>query len=292
MIKTILLHDEIQFYEMIEDEVKKRILQEGYPLQRFCAKKLQNLGWTVSEEYPVEQILPISNNPYGGIEGDFKQIRTSGDIRAIHPNVTKGFAICVCISCKRQLKIDWSFMKAMFSESSHTLITNVKTENNVIDYIFDLQDKLDDPFPLCNIPTNLNHRKEDVPREEDKIVKTSENLFLETLQSVEDDVSWLRYDAPYKQIIYIPVIVTAAKIHAYDIDEKKFDISNTDSIDIQEVNFLMYQHHLPRSMHKVSGRVTPQEYITSDKFNIFVVNYQHFEDFIKKLMKKFEDHPM
>ena len=291
--KNILL-TEIMENSVMSEEVKKRIMKEGYPLQRFCGKKLQSLGWTVDEEYPVEQAVPVSWNPYGLVEGELKQVRTSGDIRAIYQRPTKGFAICICISCKRQSKVDWSFMKAMFTENIHKLISGVKYSDgeNIDDCIFDLSDGLDEKYPLCNIPTNLFNRNENTPREEDKIVKTSENLYLETLQTCEDYRSWLRDEAPYNQMIFIPIIVTAAQIHAYDVDETNFKIDNIDAIDIAEVNHLMYQHHLPRSMHRNLLIKNTTETTILKKFNLFVVNYQNFENFIKSLMKKFEDHPM
>jgi len=289
MTKTILLHDDVQNGEMSEEHIKDKIMEEGYPLQRFCAKKLQNLGWQVFEEYPVEQILPVYDNPYGGIEGQHTQVRTSGDIRALHQNLTKGFCVCVCVSCKKQSEIDWVFMKEMFTENMHHMIRARKDGENVIDYVFDLKHGLEENYPLCNIPTNLNYRKEK-KRNENMISKTSENLYLETLQTYDDHRPWLRDHAPYSQIIYIPVIVTAAKIYVYDIDETNFDMSKSDSINIDEVNYLMYQHHLPRSMHKNLGVLNTDDLFLLDKFNHFVVNYEHFEDFIKSLMKKFEDH--
>ena len=95
MTKTILLYELEEILELSEEEVKNKIMKEGYPLQRFCAKKLQSLGWTVNEEYPVEQTIPISWNPYGGIEGQLKSVRTSGDIRAIYQKPAKGFAVCI-----------------------------------------------------------------------------------------------------------------------------------------------------------------------------------------------------
>ncbi len=291
MTKTILLHEDVQVGEMSEEHIKDRIMGEGYPLQRFCAKKLQNLGWQVFEEYPVDQTLPVYGNPYGGIEGRQSPVRTSGDIRALHQKTAKGFAVCVCVSCKKQSEIDWVFMKEMFTENVHRMI-KAKKERNVINYMFDLKHGLEENYPLCNIPTNLYDRK-NKKRDENMIVKTSENLYLETLQTCQDHIRWLHEDAPYSQIIYIPVIVTAAKIHVYDIDETNFDISKTDSINIQEVNYLMYQHHLPRSMHKNLGVFSTEGGLfLLDKFNHFVVNYEHFEDFIKSLMKKFEDHPI
>ncbi len=275
---------------MSDEEVKKKIMNEGYPLQRFCGKKLQSLGWNVHEEYPVEQLVPVGKNPYS-LPHEGKKIRTSGDLSAKYVNTAKQYAICVCISCKRQHKINWSFMQAMFTENVHHLIRLRKDEDYVRDYVFSLEDRLDDTYPLCNIPTNLFQR-EDLPREEDKIVQTSENLYLETLQTIENDYDWLGGQAPYRQIFYVPVIVTAAKIHAYDVDETKFEIDKTDSIDIKEVNYLMYQHHLPRSMHRYLEIAETGNVSTLEKFNLFVVNYQHFEDFIKSLMKKFEVHPM
>jgi len=290
MTKTVLLHDDILVNEMSED-VKKRIMGEGFPLQRFCAKKLQKLGWSVDEEYPVEQVVPPLGHPYYFMGGPKTRTRTSGDLRATKPYTAKGFALCVCISCKRQLKIDWSFMKAMFIENVHRMIRNKKEANDVNKYVFRLNDGLDLNYTLCNIPTNL-YQREDLPKQDDKIVHTSEHLYLETLQSTDDDHTWLSIHAPYGQMIYIPIIVTAAKIHAYDIDENKFDIGNTNSIDIKEVNYLLYQHHLPRSMHLSLEDQQSEDRLILDKFNLFVVNYQHFESFIESLMKKFEDHPM
>jgi len=49
---------------------------------------------------------------------------------------------------------------------------------------------------------------------------------------------------------------------------------------------------LPRSMHRNLSVQNANDLTILDKFNHFVVNYEHFEDFIKSLMKKFEDHPM
>lgn len=276
---------------MSNDDVKKRIKNEGFPLQRFCAKKLQNLGWTVEEEYPVEQSTPVEPNPYSHKETIRDVKRTSGDIRAIFPKPVKEYAVCICISCKRQLKIDWVFMKAMFREDVH-IITKILKDSpyGYNSYVFKLEDKWDVDFPLCNIPTNLQKPNQDLPREQDKIIQTCNNLYLETLQTMEDyETSLIKNDLPYKQIIFIPIIVTAAKIHVYDIDEKDFDIEDEEAIKVEKVPYLLYQHSLPRSLHRyLFDEKNNDNEIIHKQFNLFVVEYQNFESFIQALMKKFE----
>jgi len=273
-----------------DDKIKERIMQEGFPLQRFCAKYLQNSGWTVFEEYPVEQIFPLHDHANYSASASHDNVKTSGDIRALFYDMAKQYAICICISCKRQLKIDWSFMKAMFTENVHPILSSKMDETNVHEYRFDLQDRLDKPYPLCNIPTNLAN-KVNTPKEDDKIIHTVENLYLETLQSMEDyRLGMYEPDAVIKQFIFVPIIVTGASIHVYDIDESKFEIDKKDSINVAPVDYLMYKHNLPKSMQiRIWLKNSDNPYIM-EQMNLFVVNYKYFQTFIKLLTKKFKTH--
>lgn len=272
--------------QLPEDDIKARIMQEGFPLQRFCAKNLQNLGWMVFEEYPVEQSFPLWSYANYSAPESHPMVKTSGDIRALFYYTPKQYAVCICISCKKQSKIDWSFMKAMFTENVHPILTSKMGERNVYEYRFDLQDSLDKPYPLCNIPTNLENRG-NKQRDQDKIIQTTESLYLETLQSIDDYRSFLSDpETIVKQIIFVPIIVTAAKIHVYNVDESKFEIDNTDSINVKEVDYLMYKHNLPKSMQVKVGMKNFDDMHIMEEMNLFVVNYKYFDTFIKLLTEK------
>jgi len=236
---------------MTEDDLKKRIMNEGFPLQRYCSSILQSGSWNVDEEYPVQWIPPPQSDPYK----TSKIVRTSGDLRAEYQYVAKGFAIQMCISCKRQLSIDWVFMRAMFRESEHFFprLCAIKSDSgdykNAWEYEYSFENKdWPEPYSLCNIPTTLTDKSGKAP-EVDKILQTADNLHSEVAQTISDDSLPLVKIMPIQQIIYVPVIVTAAEIFVYDVDSKKFDVKEPNCIKVENVPYLLYQHRLPLSKH-------------------------------------------
>lgn len=261
-------------------------MKEGFPLQRYTAKILQRLGWEVDEEYPVLQ------------EVSQEYFKTSGDVRALYSKKGSRFALRTCVSCKRQHNIDWVFMKAMYEENAHDFIRHCwvkdylkQDELKQFDFKFHRKDWKDGNYPLCNIPTNLIDRK-GKRSDDDKIIETCESLYFEVLQSLEDDgssfYSGKRKIGEIGQIIYLPVIVTAAQISCYDIDESNFGIEDTDAVDIKQVPFLLYQHRIPQHMQKyISSSENSNAGFQLEKFNIFIVFYKDIEAFYNMLIGYF-----
>lgn len=274
-----------------DTELKEKIMKEGFPLQRYCSIVLRNMGWEVDEEYPVQWISP----PTSDFNKVNKTIRTSGDIRAVHPFVNKGFAIQMCVSCKRQLSIDWVFMRAMFSESNHFFprLCAIKSESGDYknswehEYSFE-NNKWSEKYYLCNIPTTIVDRTEK-NRDDDKILQAADNLYFELSQSMTDYVKPLDSFLPYSQIIYIPVIVTGAEISVYDINEKNFSVENSECVNIEKAPYLLYQHRLPISMQRLINSPNTGYPVTFDRMNIFVVYYKHFERFVNIVKEQFKE---
>lgn len=275
-----------------DEELKKKIIGEGFPLQRNCTWKLQKIGWQVDEEYPV---LWISKP---NVEGTSRTIRTSGDIRAEFQYTAKGFAVRLCISCKRQSEIEWAFMKATFSESHHRLLRLCgfptpppNKRKNGWEYSYDFEtSSWPEQYPLCNIPTTLFDRKTNHKSiDDEKIIQTADNLYLEVKQTVKDDTIDFAYidEIPFNQIIYIPIIVTGATLYSYDIDEENFDVANPSCINLKAVSYLVYQHRLPVDMQVWVGNPHVEEQMVFDRFNIFVVNYKEFDRFVKLVQNYF-----
>lgn len=272
----------------IEDELKRKIVQEGFPLQRYCSFILQNNGWNVEEEYPVQWVSP----PVRYISQ--KTIRTSGDIRAEYQYVAKGFGMRMCVSCKKQSSINWVFMRAMFRESEHFFprLCAIQSPNedyrNSWEYEYRFENK-DWPelYSLCNIPTTLINRAEN-NEETDKILQTADNLHLQVSQTMDDDdVRPLSDILPINQIIYIPVIVTAAEVYVYDIDGKKFDVSDPNCVNVEKAPYLLYQHQLPISKQRRINNPHLGPQVIFDKLNIFVVHYKGFEKFLNIIRDQF-----
>lgn len=268
-----------------EPDLKKKIMREGFPLQRYCSVILQEQGWNVDEEYPVQWIsLPQSQ---------YKTTRTSGDIRAEYQYVAKGFGIRMCVSCKKQSTINWAFMKAMFNESHHFFprlcalkpTTDADYRNSwEYEYNFEKND-WPESYHLCNIPTTLKGNSNG--DEPDKILHTSDNLHLEVSQTISDDTIPLANILPLNQIIYIPVIVTAAEVYVYDIDVKNFDVDNANCINVEKVPYLLYQHRLPIGKQRLVNNPHFGEQVTFDKLNIFVVHYNNFKHFAQIIKDQF-----
>lgn len=270
-------------------DLKHKISQEGFPLQRYCSWKLQRLGWQVDEEYPVLWTSrPDSQTS--------KYVRTSGDIRAGFQYAAKGFAVKLCISCKRQDKIEWAFMNSMFTESSHALLRlcgfkNADKTRNGWEYSYNFENAdWPDSYHFCNIPTTLLDRERGGSNDGDKILKTADNLYLELKQTVKDDVITFGSieTIPYDQIIYIPIIVTGAVLYSYDINEENFAVNDSTCIDLKDASYLLYQHRLPIDMQTQVGNPHVDKFETFDRLNIFVVHYKEFERFVKLLQSYFE----
>ncbi|MDE1765561.1 MAG: hypothetical protein KGI27_04695 [Thaumarchaeota archaeon] len=269
----------------IEEDLKKKIMHEGFPLQRYCSTILQNQGWNVEEEYPVQWISPP--------QSQHKTVRTSGDIRAEFQYVAKSFGVRICVSCKKQSSINWVFMKAMFNESDHFFLRSCALKptpeadyKNSWEYEYSFR-KNDWPesYPLCNIPTTLKGNSNG--EESNKILQAADNLHLEVTQTISDDSIPLASILPIDQLIYVPVIVTAAEVYVYDIDFKKFDVDDVRCISIEKVPYLLYQHTLPIGKQRLVNNPHFGEQVKFEKFNIFVVHYKQFERFAKIIKEQF-----
>jgi len=271
-------------------KLKEKIMNEGFPLQRYCSILLRNTGWEVDEEYPVQW-----NSPPTPDSRMNKTTRTSGDVRAVYPFIHKDFAIQLCISCKRQLSIDWVFMRSMFTESTHFFprLCAIKSESgdykNSWEYEYGFENnKWPEKYYLCNIPTTLTDRT-GKNRDDDKILQTADNLYFELSQSMDDYHQPLSSFLPYSQIIYIPVIVTGAEISIYDIDEKKFSVDNSECINTEKVPYLLYRYRLPISMQRMISSLQNGYPTSFDKMNIFVVYYKHFQEFVNTIKEQFKE---
>ncbi|MGB9002374.1 MAG: hypothetical protein WCC52_01020, partial [Nitrosotalea sp.] len=205
----------------------------------------------------------------------------------------KGFGVRVCVSCKKQSSINWVFMKATFRESEHFFPrlcalrpTPEADYRNSWEYGYGFDNKdWSESYHLCNIPTTLKRNSNG--EEPDKILQTSDNLHLEILQTIGDDSIPLANILPIDQIIYIPIIVTAAEVYAYDIDVKKFDVNDASCVNVEKVPYLLYQHRLPIGKQRLVNNPYFGEQEKFDKLNIFVVHYKNFEQFIQILKNVF-----
>lgn len=281
---------------MTPEELKDAIIKHGFPLQRFCTNTIHNLGGSVHEEYPVQQTDPITGSVNSQI---FKprDIRTSGDLRATFDFVAKGFSVHIPISCKRKLNQQWVFMPAIYTESHH-LFTRICKRNGKppvggFDYMFSSRD-WSTAYPLCNIPIDINTKPAGEERHDNHILKTSDNLYFEWMQTYEDDLRvFTKTDFPYTQIIYIPVIVTAADLYVCKLEGTSFKVDDSSLLKIEEVPYLLYLHNLPSSLqHLMRNSGVKDSDLILDKFYIFVVNYKSLANFIESLLAFFNKQPI
>lgn len=278
--------------EKSEKNLRERIMNEGFPLQRNTSKVLHSLGWLADEEYPVTQEIKWQGMPSDVVD-------TYGDLTALYLNEAKDYSLRTCISCKRQQDIDWAFMKSMNAETVHTFVrlcsvkdSEERDDFDEFDYRFHSDKSSGFSYSLCNIATNLIRRREQSRkgRDENKIQQTCENLCLELLQCIQDDrKTFLYHTDKSKQIIYIPTIITAAKISVYDVNEGDFDVADDKAITLDEnIPYTLYCFRMPRNMHWSISLSDQNAPMNLDKLYIFVVYYKYTETFYRDLMRYFE----
>ena len=269
----------------------REIDESGFPLQRYCAAVLHNLGWSVLEEIPVS-IPNLGNNSVT------QTIETTGDIHALGRIIGRN-AFNLIIECKRRQGKSWVFFRQLSKVKDDAIFLPELQDSTrrPIQYCVSIPGNLLAPaFPICSIGWEVGLKADKEPSEK----KAPKNVVREaalqvwtatlaTLLSSKKEMieeANLGYDDGIDHSIYIPVVVTGAEIYDANLELENYKIGQLGG-DVRKLEYAILRANIPK--HLIFDLESPLPPGTDrsalQPVDIFVVNYSAFKGFVEKLEK-------
>lgn len=273
---------------------------QGTFFERWCQETIKKSRWNiVSTNYPVE--FPPHNGPLMGEQSTL-------DIYAQLAKET--IQLTLLIECKKNNPefIDWVFFT--HSNTNHpkhftgSLVTNKTAEG--AENKWEVVPSLSPMISLEWIPTSdawetrgnyLAYKKNDKTKTSNAAIsKAAHQIALATKALFEEELSNSKalsthVGMPYVHQIFIPTIVTTAKLFTCkfdpkDICEKKGEISFS-KVTLEEQPYLLYEYPLPVHFHSTPldkvGVLKTGNKDFGTRMDILVVNSSKFSEFLSKL---------
>lgn len=273
---------------------------QGTFFERWCQETVKKSKWNVlSTNYPVE--FPPHNGPFAGEQSTL-------DIYAQLAKQT--IMLTLLIECKKNNPdfIDWVFFPHTnpnhHKHFSGSLIANVPKDEKLDTW--ETTASISPMISLDWIPTGdawetrgkyTNYARGDKTRTSNKaITDAAHQVALATRAIFESELAnnkALSGNAkmPYNHQIFIPIIVTTAKLFLCKFDPKDIDQTTgeipLDKATLEEQPYLLYEYPLPVPFHSTpADKVAVLKSGNKDfgtRMDILVVNSEKLTDFLSRL---------
>jgi len=278
---------------------------QGTFFERWCQETIKKSRWDIiSTNYPVE--FPPHNGPFTGEQSTL-------DIYA--HLMKKTIQLTLLVECKKHNPnfIDWVFFEHTNIKRpkyfSSSLIANKLTDNTGNNW--ETSAMLAPIISLKWIPTSdawetrgnySDYKKQDKTKTSNaaineaahQIALATKAVFNEELKNNKVlSVRTVGVEMPYAHQIFIPTIVTTAKLftckfNSKDVDEKSGEIPFSKVI-LKEQPYLLYEYPLPVHFHSTPldkvGVLKAGDKEFGTRMDILVVNSSKFSEFLSKLEK-------
>jgi len=276
---------------------------QGTFFERWCQEIIKKSNWdVVSSNYPVE--YPPHNGPFAGEQSTL-------DIYA--KLAKKTIVLTLLVECKKNNPdfIDWVFFEHSNSNRPKHF-TGSLIANKLLD---DTQNKwettsmLSPMISLEWIPTSdawetrgsyLEYKKGDKTKTSNAaITQAAHQIALATKAIVNEELNnnivlssrSVEAEKPYDHQIFIPTIVTTAKLYTCKFNSKDIDGANGEipfsKVTLEEQPYLLYEYPLPVHFHSVPldkvGVIKTGNKDFGTRMDILVVNSSKFSEFLSKL---------
>ncbi len=271
----------------------------GYFLQRYSATVIKHAGFHVEEEYPIT--LGYSLGPQTCV------YESSVDVLARRHHRETDYELVLHTQSKQRSSEDWFFLPEMGkSIVRFNQVSRLESKPFVVSDFGEIQlSKWPGPeVPVCTIgrelrddstdPTTIEFGRQgrdavyDARREAAFSVKS---VIAENRRSDEDLV---REDALYSVLaansIHIPLVVTAANLHLVEFDAANSKIEAAANAKSSVVPYLIYSFPLNRYLQIDFDLPEPTGLHRLSQLNIFIVNYQSLDSFLRTLINYFVGH--
>jgi len=282
-----------------EKNLVNRVGVYGYFLQRYSATVIKHAGFHVEEEYPIT--LGYSLGPQTCV------YESSVDVLARRHHRETDYELVLHTQSKQRSSEDWFFLPEMGkSIVRFNTVSRLESKPFVVSDFGEIQlSKWPGPdVPVCTIgrelrddstdPTTIEFGRQgrdavyDARREAAFSIKS---VIAESRRSDEDLV---KEDALYSVLaansIHIPLVVTAANLHLVEFDSADSKIEPAANAKSHVVPYLIYSFPLNRYLQIDFDLPEPTGLHRLSHLNIFVVNYQSLDSFLRTLINYFVGH--
>jgi hypothetical protein len=271
----------------------------GYFLQRYSATVIKHAGFHVEEEYPITLGYSLGPQVY--------VYESSVDVLARRHHRETDYELVLHTQSKQRSPGDWFFLPEMGkSVVRFNQVSRLESKPFVVSDYGEIQfSKWPGPdVPVCTIgrevrddstdPTTIEFGRQgrdavyDARREAAFSVKS---VIAESRRSDEDLV---KEDALYSVLaansIHIPLVVTAANLHLVEFDAADSKIEAAANAKSRVVPYLIYSFPLNRYLQIDFDLPEPTGLHRLSHLNMFVVNYQSLDSFLRTLINYFVGH--
>jgi hypothetical protein len=271
----------------------------GYFLQRYSATVIRHAGFHVEEEYPITLGYSLGPETY--------VYESSVDVLARRHHRETDYELVLLTQSKQRSSEDWFFLPEMGKSTVRfNQVSRLESKPFVVSDFGEIQlSKWPGPdVPVCTIgrelrddstdPTTIEFGRQgrdavyDARREAAFSVKS---VIAESRRSDEDLV---REDALYSVLaansIHIPLVVTAANLHLVEFDAADSKIEAAANAKSHVVPYLIYSFPLNQYLQIDFDLPEPTGLHRLSHLNIFVVNYQSLDSFLRTLINYFVGH--
>jgi len=276
---------------------------QGTFFERWCQEKIKESHWdVVSTNYPVE--YPPHNGPLLGEQSTLD----------IYSRLSKKtIQLTLLIECKKNNPefIDWVFFPhANVKRSRHftgSLISNSPLDDSVSNW--ESTTMLSPMISLEWIPTSdawetrgkyLEYRKGDKTKTSNSAISQAAHQIALATKAVFDEelrnnkvlsAKSTNIEKPYDHQIFIPTIVTTAKLFTCKFDSKDINEKNGEipfsRVTLEEQPYLLYEYPLPVHFHSTPldkvGVLKAGNNDFGTRMDILVVNSAKLPEFLSKL---------
>jgi hypothetical protein len=270
----------------------------GYFLQRYSATVIKHAGFHVEEEYPITLGYSLGPQTY--------VYESSVDVLARRHHRETDYELVLLTQSKQRSSEDWFFLPEMGkSIVRFNQVSRLESKPFVVSDFGEIQlSKWPGPdVPVCTIgrelrddstdPTTIEFGRQGRDAVYDARREAAFSVKSVIAESRRFDGDLVREDALYSVLaansIHIPLVVTAANLHLveFDADSKIEAAANAKS---HVVPYLIYSFPLNRYLQIDFDLPEPTGLHRLSHLNIFVVNYQSLDSFLRTLINYFVGH--
>jgi hypothetical protein len=283
----------------LEKDLISKVGAHGYFLQRYSASVIKHAGFHVEEEYPITLGYSLGPQTY--------VYESSVDVLARRHHREADYELVLHTQSKQQDSKDWFFFPEMSkSVVRFNQISRLESKPFVISDFGEIQlSKWPGPdVHVCTIGRELRddstdpatiefgrHGRDEVYDARREAAFSVKSVIGECRRSNEELIKEeASYSALAANSLHMPLVVTAANLHLVEFDAAHYKVELAVNAKSRVVPYLIYSFPLNRylqidfdlpelaSLHRLSH------------LNIFVVNYQSLDSFLRSLINYFVGH--
>ena len=255
---------------------------------------IKHAGFHIEEEYPITLGYSLGPQTY--------VYESSVDVLARRHHRETDYELVLHTQSKQHSTNDWFFLPEMGkSVVRFNQVSRLESKPFVVSDFGEIQlSKWPGPdVPVCTIGRELRDGSTDPTRNEfgrqgrdavyDARREAAFSLKSVIAESRRSDEDLIKEDALYSVLaansLHIPLVVTAANLHVVEFDPTNHRMEDAPSAKSGVVPYLLYSFALNRYLQIDFDLPEPDGPHGLSHLNIFVVNYQSLDSFLRTLIK-------